>query len=280
MTWFKVDDKLHDHKKIRRARRGGDRPRDAAAMGLWVLAGSWCAANETDGFVPADELDQWDTDAEALAQRLVDAGLWTTDEQDGEDGYLFHAWDEYQPTRATLERRRERNRENMRKAREKGGKGSEAERERVRTQDGHQDDSGEPVGSTPTRPDPTTTHTAAAAAESFDRWWTIYPRKVGKAAAEKAYTKALRSTTADELAKGLANAVQVWRTTGTEPRFIPHPATWLNQGRWADEVPMPGMPDAAPARPATAMLCSSGQPHGPHAWEDSHNSYRCMGVEA
>ena len=44
--WFKVDDKLHDHRKARKAGK--------AAMGVWVLAGSWSMDNETDGFVPDD----------------------------------------------------------------------------------------------------------------------------------------------------------------------------------------------------------------------------------
>ena len=54
MPWFKVDDKLHDHRKSRKAGR--------SAMGVWVLAGSWSMDNETDGFVPADVLARWGTE--------------------------------------------------------------------------------------------------------------------------------------------------------------------------------------------------------------------------
>ena len=250
MTWFKVDDKLHDHRKTRRARRGGDRPRDASAIGLWVLAGSWSADNLTDGFVPEDELDSWDSDGHELAKRLVSAGFWTEAEQDGEAGYRFTNWPEHQPTKAQVEAKREDARERMRRARGKGGdvRANSAGTARA-------------VTPTPTRPDPTKNKNTADAAASadFDRFWTLYPRKVGKVAAAKAFTKALRTTDVAAIAAGLHNACQVWTAAGTDPKFIPHPSTWLNEGRWADEQPLlPGTPtdrqDPAAAIQATYDL--------------------------
>lgn len=90
MTWFKVDDKLHDHRKARAA--------GATAMGVWLLAGSWSADNLTDGFIPATILPRWGRPRDAA--RLVEVSLWRADEQDGEKGWRFHEWDERQPTRA------------------------------------------------------------------------------------------------------------------------------------------------------------------------------------
>lgn len=90
MTWFKVDDKLHDHRKTRAAGK--------AAMGVWVCAGSWAADNLTDGFVPATILPRWGNGRDAA--RLCEVGLWVPDEQDGEQGWRFHEWAERQPTRA------------------------------------------------------------------------------------------------------------------------------------------------------------------------------------
>lgn len=84
--WFKVDDKLHDHRKTRRLRRD-----KAAAIGLWTLCGSWASDNTTDGFVPAEVAERWDPDGR-LAERLVEVGLWHRAEADGEDGYRFHEW--------------------------------------------------------------------------------------------------------------------------------------------------------------------------------------------
>lgn len=93
MSWFKVDDKLHDHRKIRKAGK--------AAMGVWVLAGSWSMDNLTDGFIPADVLIRWGGRTDA--GRLVTAGLWYEDEQGGESGWRFHDWARFQPSAAVTE---------------------------------------------------------------------------------------------------------------------------------------------------------------------------------
>lgn len=90
MPWFKVDDKLHDHRKARQAGK--------AAMGVWVLAGSWAMDNLTDGFVPEAVLARWGTKADA--GRLVSAGLWCVDQQDSERGWRFHDWARFQPSAA------------------------------------------------------------------------------------------------------------------------------------------------------------------------------------
>ncbi|KAB2806967.1 hypothetical protein F9L07_28455 [Pimelobacter simplex] len=98
MAWFKVDDKLHDHRKTRKVRRSHPtKKRDVAPFGIWGLAGSWCGSNDTDGFIPLEVLEEWDDDAEGLAGRLVAAGLWVDDEVDGERGYRFHEYAERNP---------------------------------------------------------------------------------------------------------------------------------------------------------------------------------------
>lgn len=105
MTWFKVDDHLHAHSKKDRA--------GMAAMGLWVVAGSWSAAYLTDGYVPGKKLRALGG-TPAQAQRLVDVGLW---EPLG-DGWQFHGWAEYQPSRQTVLDQRERSAERLRRWRE------------------------------------------------------------------------------------------------------------------------------------------------------------------
>lgn len=267
MTWFKVDDHLHSHSKAMRA--------GTEAMGLWVLAGSWSAAEESDGWVPDYVLPRLaGANAEELAQRLCRAGLWLplTDAETEERGYQFHGWEEFQPTRAQLDAKRADARERMRRARAQGGD--------VRA---NSDGTSRAVTPTPTRPDPTNNNTSAAGAadpDDFAAFWAACPRKIGKAAAAKAYAKARKGADADAILRGLENAKAVWRADRTEERFIPHPATWLNQGRWADEHPqLPGTPEAQ-QRPATAMQCASTEPHGRHPWEDARNQYVCMGETA
>jgi hypothetical protein len=95
------------------------------------------------------------------------------------------------------------------------------------------------------------------APDRFEEFWRTYPRRVGKVAARKAFAKALGSgLTAEELILAAARfAAQ--REAEPDPvrreRFTPHPATWLNAGRWADEesptvVPFP-RPGERPAFP-------------------------------
>ena len=108
MTWFKVDDKLHDHRKSRRAQK--------SAMGVWVLAGSWCMDNLSDGFVPESVLSRGGTRRDAA--KLVDALLWETAEKDGENGWQFCNWHAFQPSKAEVESEREATKERVRKWRE------------------------------------------------------------------------------------------------------------------------------------------------------------------
>lgn len=84
----------------------------------------------------------------------------------------------------------------------------------------------------------------AAAADGFEAWWRAYPRKVGRDAARKAFAAALRrGATGAELLIALAR--QRWPAEG---RFIPHPTTWLNQGRWADDPAAAAPPDRITGR--------------------------------
>lgn len=65
--------------------------------------------------------------------------------------------------------------------------------------------------------------------DGFDAFWDAYPRKVSKGHARKAWAAAIRKTSATEIIRAVAE-VQWPR----EPKFIPHPATWLNGERWND----------------------------------------------
>lgn len=78
----------------------------------------------------------------------------------------------------------------------------------------------------------------------FELWWKVYPRKVGKVAARKAWFKALPSVKAyaqvidEAVAEAMQEAVAAYvadpETKKLEPQYIPHPATWLNEGRYID----------------------------------------------
>lgn len=88
MVWFKIDDTFSLHPKILDAGN--------AAVGLWVRAGAWSMQQLTDGFIPRHVAAQLGTTTQA--RRLVDAGLWV----EKPDGYAFHDWTEYQPSRIQI----------------------------------------------------------------------------------------------------------------------------------------------------------------------------------
>jgi hypothetical protein len=98
MTWFRVDDQLPDHRKVRRA--------GTASMGLWLLTGAWSAGHLTDGWVPREVALRYGTQRQA--ERLVEAGLWMVEIRDDEQGWCFHQWTEHQPTRDQVQERRKK----------------------------------------------------------------------------------------------------------------------------------------------------------------------------
>jgi hypothetical protein len=64
----------------------------------------------------------------------------------------------------------------------------------------------------------------------FETFWRAYPRKVSKGGAKRAWVGALRKTDSGTILAAISRA-----RFSLDPRFIPHPATWLNQERWLDE---------------------------------------------
>lgn len=72
-------------------------------------------------------------------------------------------------------------------------------------------------------------------ASDFETFWKAYPRKVGKDAAEKAWIK--KKPNIDEVLNSLLWQMQTDQWKAESGKFIPHPSTYLNQGRWKDEPP-------------------------------------------
>ena len=68
---------------------------------------------------------------------------------------------------------------------------------------------------------------------TFDDFWVVYPRRVAKLAAQKAWKKL---TPADQMAalEALPVHVALWSERSLE--HVPHAATWLNGRRWEDEL--------------------------------------------
>jgi hypothetical protein len=63
--------------------------------------------------------------------------------------------------------------------------------------------------------------------ESFETFWNLYPKKVAKADALKAWKQVLKKKTADEMI-GLTKAYSESKLP--DMTYIPYPASWLNKG--------------------------------------------------
>lgn len=89
----------------------------------------------------------------------------------------------------------------------------------------------------------------------FDRLWNECPKKVGKGAAEKAWHKIKPDK---ELAEKIIAAMIAHRNSAQwlkdGGQYIPHPATWLNQKRWEDEIDSNNEPEDPIWAPAKLPL--------------------------
>lgn len=94
--------------------------------------------------------------------------------------------------------------------------------------------------------------------EGFAEFWALYPLKVARKAALKAYASALKETDHATIIAGLSDQR---RWGAFKPGFTPHAATWLNRGSWADERDasgqvVAGSPNSRPGRSGTDDIAS------------------------
>lgn len=78
----------------------------------------------------------------------------------------------------------------------------------------------------------------AGGESDFDQFWSVYPKKVGKADARRAFGKVTEPVHTLVAAVRRQSKSAQWNKDGGQ--FIPNPATWLNQQRWEDELPPAG----------------------------------------
>lgn len=100
----------------------------------------------------------------------------------------------------------------------------------------------------------------------FDLFWSTFPRKIGKGAAELAWKKLKPDSTLQariiQAVKAQCKSEQWRRDQG---QFIPHPATWLNGKRWEDEVEVKIAQDKPPVFYKTLPKREDGEACPPEA---------------
>lgn len=68
----------------------------------------------------------------------------------------------------------------------------------------------------------------------FEKFWSAYPKKVGKKSARKAFDRAKMPV--ETLLSAIERQKCSTQWSKDNGQYIPNPATWLNQGRWDDEL--------------------------------------------
>jgi hypothetical protein len=86
----------------------------------------------------------------------------------------------------------------------------------------------------------TTERAALMATDLFEKFWNIYPRRIAKGAALKAFTKLDPSEElVDEMIRAIGAQARYRREMDSANQFVApwkHPATWLNGQCWEDEL--------------------------------------------
>jgi hypothetical protein len=105
----------------------------------------------------------------------------------------------------------------------------------------------------------------------FAEFWDQYPKKVGKQAAKSSWNRIKPNTELfDHIMQAVTDAKQSEQWTRDSGRFIPNPATWLNQGRWDDVL----TPANAPKEGGQHRGAYNGHTERPAASETALSGFR------
>ena len=248
MAWVRYDDGFHEHDKVLPLRAGC-----VEALALHVLANAWTSRSDEPGYVPL-HLPGLLVGNKGKAQRwaaaLVEVGLWDVE---GAGGWRFHNHEKYRADRSRQTPGTPAQLSAVRAAAGAlGGAQGVANRaaNRAATVASAAAASSKtrskpcspvpvlaPNGASP-EPEPkskTSLGKPRTHADDFGMWYNVYPRHIGRPDAERAYVKACRTATPSELLEAAKRFAADSKRNQTAPEFIPHPASWLNKGRWTDE---------------------------------------------
>lgn len=241
MGWVRIDDAFNDHPKFAAAGPLG--------IAQWLAGLAYCNRNLTDGFIPkpvAKRLLDWDgvawrmwqgelmgggDDATAIdvSLHLVDVGLW----HDADGGFQVHDYHDFQPTAESVKAERAKARDRMQAVR--SARSSVAGSSDVRANNTVN------ITRSSSSPNPNPkedqTLSATGVAGAFDDFWSLYPKKVGKQKAKAKFIVNAKRVGAAVIIDGLKAQLPTLRSA--DPKFIPHPTTWLERGSWDDEVDEP-----------------------------------------
>ncbi|NAE18213.1 hypothetical protein [Enterococcus hirae] len=231
MSWARLDDRWHDHPKVVAA--------GLEAAGLWTMCLTWAhqarKSSKEPGVVPVEIVVRFaGPKAKRLAAKLVSTGLF---DERTDAGWPIHDFNDYLAKYDSDQAREAGRRGGLARAAKQtasepldeppsktpgGGQANEQQTPSTRASVRRNPD-----------PDPLKNTPSPDGSGAFDAFWSAYPRKVGKDAARKAWNRAVKRSSVEDVMAGLQHWLPLARET--EERFRPYPATWLNEGRWKDE---------------------------------------------
>lgn len=220
------------------ARQARARLGDVLAVWAFVLEGA--SANADRGFVgnlDAEALDCLLGAEDGTTQRITDAMRLR---RLIDDSGRIAAWEKRQPRR---EREGDSSAGRTREYRERLKQQCDADANHVTPSDAsvaQKTPRGEERRGEERKP-PRSSACAAALPDGFGQFWSAYPAKKAKPAAVKAWAKLHPDEQVQAaILAGIERERRSEQWTRDGGRFIPHPATWLNQRRWEDEAPTQG----------------------------------------
>ncbi|NCE83510.1 Pyocin large subunit-like protein [Pseudomonas sp. Q1] len=226
--WIKMRIDLQTHPKVFRmvSALKADRLRIIGGLHIaWSIFDTHC----DDGVLVGYTVDAMDAVVgwPGFTQAMIDVE-WAGIQDDG--SLVMPRFEEHNGASAKRRANDNERKRNDRKAKNvRNVSASDADKLRTREEKRREDKEQKPYG------DDAVDH-----AELFAQFWALYPRKVGKEAARKAWDKLkLTNELFDSLIQALGAQCLTTDWTKDNGQFIPHPSTWINGKRWEDEVPDP-----------------------------------------
>lgn len=246
--WIKLDDGFATHPKILEA--------GILAQAIQVRAICYAHQNQTDGLIPfnavpllliglerigietaTSELAAFGVDAEEVdwPAHMLKHGLWEQTDR----GYLVHNYLKWNPSKKQIEVLKKKQSAGGKIAmKARWGKGLEGDKSTYKSTHKY------------TRKSPSISISSLNSlpsaeldsdlksnghADEFEAFWLAYPKKVGKKKARAAWMKATDRPALRDMLQALEHATRTDQWRKDNGQYIPHPSTWLNEGRWSDD---------------------------------------------
>lgn len=281
VAWIQVHQTIKDHRKTYDASDALE-VEPAHMLGLLVSFWLWALDNAPTGSLQGisnrtiARAAGWpENNADKLVEALEAAG-WLDSTPEGD--LQIHDWYDY-AGKLIDQREAEKQRSRRRRAASSQATDGRPTDDRKKTagrvdktiQDYTTQDQRKDISPTPSDDGPKKTDLQE---ERFGVFWSAYPKKVGKQAALKSWKK-IKPTAElfERILSSLEMAKQSDQWQREHGRFIPNPTTWLNQGRWDDELEPAGT-YTQNQRHTGGKVNTMGVLAGIYAEEDTHDQER------